>query len=363
VATGAATIIATVGGYFDTCTVTVTPAPVTGVELSAATLNLDFYGSSTLRATVSPSNAGNKAVTWSSSDEAVATVSSTGQVYAVGVGTARITATTVDGSFADTCVVTTPVFTQSSGDMGLYLGNGTTPVITGTIESCLANLDMLLETSSALRSMVWTIKGNESSRLIHPVTLGGSGSAQRGSGNAMVFPYLDALTSPLIIQVNGGASGATLDLAQPGNMFSFASDVKVDATFENITFRGLYKTDEMPEGFRASTDSSRNSGTYAAYGNYLSGRYKSLINIEGATTVTLKNSSVTGNYGGEANNPEDPGIFYYGGGVSVMHPGKLILDSGGRVAYNVVAPNPAPETLSEEQSAGGGIGGNGTVEL
>jgi hypothetical protein len=253
----------------------------------------------------------------------------------------------------------TEVFDTETNSVVLYAGSDTMPLASGTIEDCLAALDKRLEDNPGSKSAQYTIRGLEKTRLINPVTLGGNGSAQRASGNAMVFPYLDTLTNPLTIQVNGGTGGATLDLAQPGNMFSFASDMKVDATFENITFRGLYKTDAMPEYFRASADSSRNSGAYAANGNYLasSDRYKSLLNIEGAATVTLKNSNVTGNYGGEANNPEDPGIYYYGGGVSVIHPGKLILDNGGRVAYNSLAPCPSGV------GGGGGIGGNGTVEL
>jgi hypothetical protein len=60
----------------------------------------------TLTATVTPANATNKAVTWSSSDEDVATVSNTGVVTAVGAGEATITVTTVDGDKTDTCVIT-----------------------------------------------------------------------------------------------------------------------------------------------------------------------------------------------------------------------------------------------------------------
>jgi uncharacterized protein YjdB len=56
-------------------------------------------------ATVAPANATNKDVTWTSDNEAVATVAN-GVVTAVAEGTATITVTTVDGSFTATCVVT-----------------------------------------------------------------------------------------------------------------------------------------------------------------------------------------------------------------------------------------------------------------
>ncbi|MBR2847866.1 MAG: InlB B-repeat-containing protein [Clostridia bacterium] len=78
--------------------------PVTGVELSESSLILDVGDSETLTATVSPNNATNKAVTWGSNNESVATVAN-GVVTAVSEGTATITVTTADGSFTATCTV------------------------------------------------------------------------------------------------------------------------------------------------------------------------------------------------------------------------------------------------------------------
>lgn len=54
---------------------------------------------------MSPSNASNKGVTWSSDDESVATVSD-GVITSVSAGTANITVTTVDGGKTATCEVT-----------------------------------------------------------------------------------------------------------------------------------------------------------------------------------------------------------------------------------------------------------------
>ena len=59
-----------------------------------------------LVASITPSNADNKNITWKSSDTNVATVSSTGIIKAVKEGTATITATTVDGEKVATCIVT-----------------------------------------------------------------------------------------------------------------------------------------------------------------------------------------------------------------------------------------------------------------
>lgn len=82
-----------------------TPVAVTGVSLDKATSSIAVGGSDTLVATVTPNDATDKSVTWSSSDDEVATVED-GVVTAVAAGTATITVTTTDGDFTDTCEVT-----------------------------------------------------------------------------------------------------------------------------------------------------------------------------------------------------------------------------------------------------------------
>ena len=107
VAVGTATItVTTVDGDFTaTCEVTVAPRPVTGITLDKVEATLEVKETVTLVATVAPANATNKDVTWTSDNDAVATVTD-GVVTAVSVGTATITVATVDGGFTATCVVT-----------------------------------------------------------------------------------------------------------------------------------------------------------------------------------------------------------------------------------------------------------------
>ena len=106
VAAGNATItVTTVDGSFTaTCEITVT-TPVTGVTVSPTSDSIAVSETLTLTATVAPEDATNKAVTWSSSDDLIATVED-GVVTGVAAGDATITVTTVDGGFTATCEIT-----------------------------------------------------------------------------------------------------------------------------------------------------------------------------------------------------------------------------------------------------------------
>lgn len=80
-------------------------AAVTGVLLDKTTAELPLNKTLNLKATVAPSNAGNKNITWTSSEPTVATVAD-GVVTPVAKGTTTITVTTEEGSFTATCAVT-----------------------------------------------------------------------------------------------------------------------------------------------------------------------------------------------------------------------------------------------------------------
>jgi hypothetical protein len=102
-------VVATVdGGFTDTCTVTVEHViiPVAGITLDNDSLWLKPDSIAQLVATVIPGNADVQEVTWLSTSESVATVNQAGLVTAIAKGETSIIVTTVDGGFADTCVVT-----------------------------------------------------------------------------------------------------------------------------------------------------------------------------------------------------------------------------------------------------------------
>jgi uncharacterized protein YjdB len=108
---------------------------VSGVSLNKAFSTLDINGTEQLTATVAPTNASNKNVTWSSSNTAVATVSSTGLVTAISDGTADITVITEDGGYTDVCIVTViiPVTGVSLNKTSTTISVGSTETLTATI--------------------------------------------------------------------------------------------------------------------------------------------------------------------------------------------------------------------------------------
>ena len=107
---GTATITITTadGNHTASCTVTVNSATISvaGVTLNKATTTLTIGNTETLTATVAPTNATNQAMTWTSSNSAVASVNSTGTITAHALGAATITVTTTDGNKTATCAVT-----------------------------------------------------------------------------------------------------------------------------------------------------------------------------------------------------------------------------------------------------------------
>jgi uncharacterized protein YjdB len=156
---GTTSIIATTanGGKTAICNVTVNPKIPDIIRVESVSLNktadtLDVGDSLTLTATVLPANADNKAVSWSSSNTAVAKVVN-GKVMTISAGSTTITVTTEDGNKTATCSIvvnkptiakTVTVGTQNSTPVAGVNSNVTFPVTTtgianGTYELTINN--------------------------------------------------------------------------------------------------------------------------------------------------------------------------------------------------------------------------------
>ncbi len=136
VKTGTATITAKTndGGFEACCTVNVINA-VMGITISDQSIALFANKTKQLKASVTPADADNTDIVWESSDDEVATVSSTGLVTAVMPGTAIITVTSIDGGYTASCTVTVGKHVSSIilSDTELTMPAGTTDTLYATV--------------------------------------------------------------------------------------------------------------------------------------------------------------------------------------------------------------------------------------
>ena len=101
------------------------PISVESISLNISEMEITVGESTQLTATILPENATFKTLTWSSNNNSVATVSSTGIVTGVAVGSATITVTSTDGNKTATCNVSVnepPVPVPEAIDLGLPSG-------------------------------------------------------------------------------------------------------------------------------------------------------------------------------------------------------------------------------------------------
>ena len=127
------TVTAEDGGKTATCNVTV-KAKVVGVSLNRTAVTLYEGESFTLIATITPENATNKNVIWSSSNTSVATVAN-GEITALEVGSATITVTTEDGGKTAKCYISVKAKVErvSLDRASITLTEGDTYSLTATI--------------------------------------------------------------------------------------------------------------------------------------------------------------------------------------------------------------------------------------
>ncbi|MDE6850780.1 MAG: Ig-like domain-containing protein, partial [Clostridia bacterium] len=154
------TVISEDGSHSDKCEITVEaasiPTPptvnVTGVSLDVTSATLKTGQTITLKETVLPINATNKAVTWDSGNKAVATVDN-GVVTAVAAGQATITVKTADGNFTETCKITVQQpATDPVVDAKIsyaYAGNECAAFEWGDSDAAAAEVEYKLSTASS----------------------------------------------------------------------------------------------------------------------------------------------------------------------------------------------------------------------
>ncbi len=223
------TVKSTDGNKTDTCSLTVlkkdTTVNVTGVSLDKTSETLYVGDTLTLNATISPSNATNKSVTWSSSYASVASVSE-GVVSANGVGTATITVITKDGNKTATCVVTV---LSIDGDVVQITSNNTSLKEDSSVTNPSFNCDGILSSSVSVSTSgnIYTSK-TTAYRL-----------ASNSYGGSITFTFSESITF----------NGVTLIASGYGSKVS-AVTIKTDGdTSSSTTISGTTKKEYVYSEF------------------------------------------------------------------------------------------------------------------
>lgn len=166
---------------------------VTGITLNLTTLSITRNGTSQLLATTTPAGG---AVSWSTSDGSVATVSNTGLVQGVGNGSCAITATS--GDFSATCDVTVTGFATLTSINAVYTQSGTV-----YDDADLSDLKADLVVTATYSDSSTAIIGNDAYVLSGTLTAGTSTILVTYGGQVDTFTVNVASTAPLYPLTNG----------------------------------------------------------------------------------------------------------------------------------------------------------------
>lgn len=140
-------------------TITVVDLTVTGVTVAPVSAKVKVAANTTLKATVLPKGS-NQTVTWTSSNNSIATVDNAGKVTGVSQGTAQITARTLEGGFTASATVTVEgsLVTISPGSLKMQSGDSAT--VKATVASAAGSTPTIVWISGNTRIATVDQKGN-----------------------------------------------------------------------------------------------------------------------------------------------------------------------------------------------------------
>jgi uncharacterized protein YjdB len=247
-ALGSATIKATSQanpGASASLDVTVTaPVPAGGVTLNKTSVIIGVGERSTekLVATVTPPNATNKALNWSSNNTSVATVGADGLVSAVGVGSAIITVETASGGYSANCNVQVTAAVSATGvsldRSTLSLAKGTSGTLSATV------LPVFPAASASDRRVSWSSDG-PTANPVATVSSNGTVHAHREGSSVITVTTIDGghtaeclltVIGPIPVQyISLNAATMTLDVGSSETLV--ATIWPLDATNQNVAWK------------------------------------------------------------------------------------------------------------------------------
>lgn len=246
-----------------------TVIPVTGVSVSPSTLSLVAGKSSTLTANVTPSNATDKSVTWSSSNTSVASVNEYGVVSAVGAGSVTITATSnYDSTKTGSCSLTVAAatLTVSPTSMSFTSRQGTSANGKDLTITANGGWNMSLSGSgfNTDKGTSYSSTGNGTIS-VYPSTLNNSSSSRSAT---ITFTAYGPISRTVSVTQNGVE---TLDVTYNG---STATSLTFAATDDTYAEGKTIYVDSQNQGWTASI-----SNGWTIYGNVTSGSGPTYLRI------------------------------------------------------------------------------------
>ena len=205
---------------YDTLDITVNAIPVTAISVTGASATVEEESTLQLTASVTPNNATNQTVTWSSNHTSIATVNTNGLVTGVSEGEARITATANDGSavygYIDITVTAKPQQTEFDADM--TAGSGS---MACTVDG---NDGVKVGTSKASGTMTITVGAGATKLSFYAAGWAGTGTTLSLSGATLGDSSIEILGDT---GISGSGSVYTLDGTE--------SDYYCETTLSNVT--------------------------------------------------------------------------------------------------------------------------------
>ena len=309
------------GGYTATCKVTVYIA-VTGVTVSPTSATLGIGDTKTIKATVKPSDATTKTVTWSSSNKSVATVTSAGKVTAVAKGSATITAKTKDGSFKATCKITVNSSVKVTGvtldKTSITLKKGAATVITPTVKP----------TNATNKEVTWSSSNKE----IAYVSSAGKVSAYADGTATITCKTKDGgYTATCKVTVNTPVTGITLN--KTSATINKGKTIQLKATIkpEDATNKGITWTSSNTSVATVSTAgkvTGKAKGTATITAKTKDGGYKATCKVTvklGVNSISVSPTSMKLKKGGakvitatiSPSDAENKTVYFYSSDTSV----------------------------------------------
>jgi hypothetical protein len=289
---------ATYSGSFtiDDLTIGVVPIAVTGVTVTPTTVSMNVGENKTISAVVSPTNATNQILTWTSSDKTIATVGTNGVVTAVAQGTVTITATSLDNA---------TLFATTSLTVASTVVNKTTLASEITTANNLKNAAVVgLQSGQYLQTDIDAF----STAILNAEAVNNDGSATQASVDAMAATLQTAIstfTSKAIV-INKQALASLISTATgmknsavTGTQLGQYAQTDIDALAIAITNAELVNNSTTTIQTTVDAMVTTLSNAMTVFTSKVVSLDKSVLTSKISTATSIKNAAVVGTQDGQ----------------------------------------------------------------